>query len=114
MTYQTLLTEIHSHFDQLHAVWRSSVEQTHSDGLLAVLPRSYSAADRLADVEFAFWSTEMLHDYLTANRQLAPEPLELLDDIDPKREFPVFIVEAASQEKPMGFHLHRILRVEKN
>jgi hypothetical protein len=114
MTYQTLLTEIHSHFDQLHAVWSGSVKQTRSDGVLAVLPRAYESADQLREVEFSFWSREMLNDYLTARRQMTDDPLQLLDDIDPKKEFPVFIVEAAGQEEPMGFHLHRILRVEKN
>jgi hypothetical protein len=114
MTYETLLTEIHSHFDQLHAVWTGSMDQTRSDGLLAVLPGGYGSAAGLADVEFSFWSREMLHDYLTAHRQETDEPLELLDDIDVKTEFPVFIVEAEGGGGPTGFHLHRILRVEKN
>ncbi len=114
MTYQALLTEIHSHFDQLHAVWTGSVKQTQSDGVLAVLPRAYKSAEGLREVEFSFWSREMLNDYLTARRQTTDDPLELLDDIDPEKEFPVFIVEAAEQEEPTGFHLHRILRVDKN
>jgi hypothetical protein len=114
MTYESLLTEIHSHFDRLQTVWTSSMGQTRSSGLLAVLPGGYASADQLTDVEFSFWSREMLHDYLTAHGQPADEPLELLDDIDPEKEFPVFIVEAEGGGGPTGFHLHRILRVEKN
>jgi hypothetical protein len=114
MTYQALLTEFHSHFDQLYSVWKSSAEQTGSDGVLALLPGGYATADHLAKVEIAFWSREMLNDYLTAHQQPTAEPFELLDDMDREREFPAFIVEADDQGKAKGFHLHRIIRVETN
>ena len=90
------------------------MEETRTEGVLAVLPPGYSSAGSFREVAFSFWSREMLADYLTAHRQAAAEPLDLLDDIDPERELPVFIVEGESRERSKGLHLHRILRVEKN
>ena len=114
MTRQALLTEFHSHFNQLYSVWKSSAERTGSEGVLALLPVGYATADHISKVEIAFWSREMLNDYLTSNHQPTAQLFELLDDIDREREYPVFIVEADDQGKAKGFHLHRIVRVETN
>lgn len=113
MTYADLLTTLYRHHSTLFKRWDRLVKDG-GIGALVFLPEAYGKSRDLKHVDYDFWTTQEIGEYLERGGMADQTWKDLMWDVDPEKEFLALIIEEAQPEGKRRVHLHRVGEVGVN